>query len=112
MAELWDVITLPQALVVVAAMWAVFRLGEVLVDLVRRRKGLPPRDAFEHCEHCDVVNGLDEQLDKLVALASDSYNVLEDMQASGRRLADTVTPDRFERVVIELGALRRTMGAG
>lgn len=108
MAELWNAITLPQSLVVLAGLWLAVQVGGALVDLVRRRKGLPPLEALEHCEHCEIVNSLDEPLDKLVALASDSYNLLDDVQKSTWRIAEAAESDRLQAEVV---AMRRALQA-
>jgi hypothetical protein len=76
-SEIWENVTVAQALLVVAGLWLLFRTGELVIDLVRRLRGLPPLSGWVHCEHCSDVEALDERVNQLGA----------DSEASAERLS-------------------------
>lgn len=83
MPDLWFGLTFAQALIVIAVGYGLVRaIGAVYYALRGTR---PP---VEHCEHCALLETLDERLDKLVDVATDSYGELERITAAVESIRD------------------------
>ncbi|MDN5918559.1 MAG: hypothetical protein L0I76_26250 [Pseudonocardia sp.] len=85
MPELWDNVTVAQALLVVTAVWVLMRVIDAASYSIRRRRGLLTGD---HCDHCSTVDVLDAQITHLVALQTDAYGELEHIRRAVEQTAD------------------------
>lgn len=70
MAELWDTVTLPQAIILIFWLYAVASFVNLVIDLVRARLGKPPLGGMEHCEHFPQVEETVDRVDRLCDLIS------------------------------------------
>lgn len=88
MTELWTTVTLPQALLLLAALYCLVALVRMAVDAVRCRLGKDPLGGWDHCEHCEVVDGLAEQLGRLCSIAEDQAGTTDEIRGAVAALRD------------------------
>lgn len=75
MAEIWNAVTLPQAILAVALLWILVRGAEQIAWWIARRGGAVVGDC---CEHCGDVEDLTRRFDRFAERTVANFNTLND----------------------------------